>query len=515
MNSGTMIRISLVCLIFCGLLFNPYSFAVSDHTYQIPFLKSIFQPNLYLRDLTVSMKNYYSTFFYVFVWLLKQLFGFKLAFFIIYLFTQIVFFLSIYLIASTLFKEKLVGLISLGFLIFPQNVLGGISTFDSIVEPRTTAVVLILFAVYLLLIDRNIWAAVFLSLALNIHFITFIDQALFLMIAFLINYLLCQDKIQLLKKYRLFSFVLFLGSLPILVKGIFLSPPRSSFTIVDPVWLKMILIRSSHHFYPDHKMFLSFIFEALLILIFLVGLKVFYKKSVRQAVIIYISSMASMLFGYFLACIFINYFPVLLGIQLSFFRASYMFVIFSYIVCAYIFYTIIQQISSRLAMGSKKLFLLLLLFLIFISSLFFYHRERILIGNPFKDVNNANIDAQKWLKVHTTKDALILTPPYEEDFRIFSERSTLGSWKDWTYNCLSRDFAFSMFERLHDVGNISLVSTVNNGNDQIKSYYLNLKEDSLAKIAARYKVDYIVMERLNPLAFKKVYENDRYFIYKI
>ena len=154
-----------------------------------------------------------------------------------------------------------------------------------------------------------------------------------------------------------------------------------------------------------------------------------------------------------------------------------------------------------------------LVFLSFIVLVpFFIGQPAINIDNPFRAKTNENIDAQLWLKKNTSKNSLILTPPYMQDFRIFSERSTLGSYKDWTYNCLERDFAFTMYERLHDTGNISWNDRAKNRPDIIKKYYMNLKEDDLIKIARKYKIDYIVMEKGNALGLEKVYENNQYII---
>jgi len=514
MFDGRTIIFFLTFLIICGLLFNPYYFAFSDNTYKIPFLKSIFQPNLYARDITVSMKDYYTTYFYVLVWPLEKLFGFKLAFFFIFVFTQVLFYLSIYLLAVTLFKKKVIGLLSVAFLLFPKSVFGGISTFDCIVEERTVAVVLILFGIYLLLSHRYIWAAIFLSLSANIHFITFINQLIFLAVALLINYILCQDKRQLIKRYKPFFLLLFLGCLPILIKGLLMSSHKEGLVIVDPVWLKMILMRSAHHFSPDNKMFIVSILEATLVLSLLLTFRVYQLKNVRKGIILYVSSIVSMFLGFILACVFVKIFPILIGLQFSFFRASYMFVIFFYILFAYILYMLLQRFISRRGILNSRNYLLIFVFLIAIINLLAAHRTNINIDNPFKYDSNSEIDAQLWLKDNTPENALILTPPYKEDFRIFSERATLGSWKDWTYNCLSRNFAFSMYERLLDVGGISLISDIDNKSDRIRKYYLDLKEDSLVKIAHKYGIDYVVMEKENILNLKKVYENKQYMIYK-
>jgi hypothetical protein len=283
---------------------------------------------------------------------------------------------------------------------------------------------------------------------------------------------------------------------------------------VDPVWLKMILMRSANHFSPDNKRFVFFILEAVFVFLLLFAFRIYQVKNIRQGMILYVSSIVSMFLGFILASVFAKTFPILIGLQFSFFRASYMFVIFFNILCAYILYALLQRFIFQKGILNSRNYLLIMVFLIAIINLLAAHRTNMDIDNPFKYRSNPEIDAQLWLKGNTPENALILTPPYKEDFRIFSERATLGSWKDWTFNCLSRDFAFSMYERLRDVGGISLISDIDNKRDSIRKHYLGLKENSLVQIAHKYGIGYVVMEKDNSLNLQKVYENKQYIIYK-
>ena len=503
----------LVCLILCGLLFNPYVFAVSDHTYKIPFLKAFFHSNLYVRDITVGMKDYYTTFFYILVWPLEKLLGFQLAFFLLFILTNSMFYTSVYLLGATLFKEKAVGLFSVAFLLVSKGVLGGIFTIDSIVEERMISAVIMLFGIYLLLSRRFIWSAVFFAVSANLHFVTFINHFIFLAVAFLINYVFCRERGAMIKRYAPFFVVLFLGCLPIVIKGFLLSSHKDGFVFVDPAWLKMILIRSSHHFWPQDKIFFNFMWEAAGVLFVVFAFRMYRAKEVRQGMILFVSAIVAMVVGFMLGSVFVKVYPVLLGIQLCFFRASYIFVVFFYIVCSWILYMLLQYVITRWRIPYGRIIVLSVVFLIAGATLVKEHHTKIIRYDPFKQNSNADIEAQLWLKNNTPEDALILTPPYIEDFRIFSERATLGSWKDWTYNCLSRKFAFTMYERLQDIGGISLDSKKNNF-ASMRAYYLNLKKDTLLPIARKYGIDYVVMEKENPLDLEKMYENRRYAIYK-
>ena len=243
-------EIALLFLIACGLFLNPYHFAVSDHTYKIPFLKAEYHSGLYAQDITVSMRHYYASYLGVLIRPIVKIFGFEVVFFIIFCITQILFFLSVYLLATAIFREKTIGLMSVVLLWFPKKVLGGIATFDPIVEERTLAAVLLLLGIYFLISNRRLWASGLLALAANIHSISFLNLGLFVAVAFSIKLFLERDKVRLVKATLPFCLLLFAGILPIVLRSTLGSLPRDPLAIVDPVWLRMILVRSSGHFSP-------------------------------------------------------------------------------------------------------------------------------------------------------------------------------------------------------------------------------------------------------------------------
>ena len=336
--------VALFLLIICGLLYNHYYFAVSDHTYKIPFLKAIFNPELYARDITVSMKSYYTTYFHLLVWPFERVFGFEIAFFIIYVLTQLLFYISIYLLTNAIFKNRMTGLIAVALLLFPKEVLGGIATFDPLVEERSVAFSLLLFGIYLLIVNKYILSSCLFAFAASIHFVTFVNIGIFVIVFFLINFLINKkEKKQLAKNYLSFCVLLFLGTLPFVVKSTLFSPQRDLFATVDPVWLKMILVRSAHHFYPNYKSFLFFTLASVLIVLFFFIIQTFDEKRIRKGLVLYASSIISMGSGCILGCIFIKVYPSSIGVQLSFFRASYMFVILTYIMLAYILGKILNR----------------------------------------------------------------------------------------------------------------------------------------------------------------------------
>ena len=49
-------------------------------------------------------------------------------------------------------------------------------------------------------------------------------------------------------------------------------------------------------------------------------------------------------------------------------------------------------------------------------------------------------DVQNWVRVNTKEDAVLITPPRRAGFRVFSERTIIGEWKDGTQQYFDEDF---------------------------------------------------------------------------
>jgi hypothetical protein len=57
-------------------------------------------------------------------------------------------------------------------------------------------------------------------------------------------------------------------------------------------------------------------------------------------------------------------------------------------------------------------------------------------------------EVQAWVRDHTPPEAVVLTPPYRDGFRVFSERSIVGEWKDGTQQFFDAAFAFEWRRRM-------------------------------------------------------------------
>jgi uncharacterized protein DUF6798 len=86
---------------------------------------------------------------------------------------------------------------------------------------------------------------------------------------------------------------------------------------------------------------------------------------------------------------------------------------------------------------------------------------------------------QDWVRTHTPRSAVLLTPPREAGFRVFSERTIVGEWKDGTQQYFDDAFVKEWGARMEAVGEV----------------YDTLPDDRLLELARRFGASYIVVPR--------------------
>ena len=108
--------------------------------------------------------------------------------------------------------------------------------------------------------------------------------------------------------------------------------------------------------------------------------------------------------------------------------------------------------------------------------------------------------AQNWVRENTPRDAVLLTPPREAGFRVFSERTIVGEWKDGTQQYFDDAFVREWGARMEALGD----------------EYARLPDEQLLALAHRFGARYIVAPRRNrPRALPRVYDNGSFEIYAV
>ena len=110
-------------------------------------------------------------------------------------------------------------------------------------------------------------------------------------------------------------------------------------------------------------------------------------------------------------------------------------------------------------------------------------------------------DVQDWVRLHTPKDAVLVTPPQEAGFRVFSERTVVGEWKDGTQQYFDEQFANEWSARMQALG---------------PEGYARLTDQQLTDIARRFRASYVVAPlRQRRPALDERYRNNHYAVYAV
>ena len=110
-------------------------------------------------------------------------------------------------------------------------------------------------------------------------------------------------------------------------------------------------------------------------------------------------------------------------------------------------------------------------------------------------------EVQDWVRLHTPKDAIFVTPPQEAGFRVFSERTVVGEWKDGTQQYFDERFATEWAARMEALG---------------PAEYVKLSDDRLTQIARRFGASFVVVpaRRRHP-GLEEEYQNSHYAVYRV
>ena len=111
-------------------------------------------------------------------------------------------------------------------------------------------------------------------------------------------------------------------------------------------------------------------------------------------------------------------------------------------------------------------------------------------------------EVQDWVRLNTPKDAIFVTPPQEAGFRVFSERTVVGEWKDGTQQYFDEQFATEWAARMEALG---------------PADYVKLSDDQLAQIARRFRATFVVVpvRRRGHPGLEEEYQNNHYAVYRV
>ncbi|MCW4033482.1 MAG: hypothetical protein NWF08_08865, partial [Candidatus Bathyarchaeota archaeon] len=576
----------LLVLTFFSIAFNGYNFGVYDHAVLIPFMKAYNDPSLYPNDfLLTQIKYYYTFFYYILAWLTKYI-DIHVLFFATHCISIFLMYLSIFMLAFRIFKNKKTAYISALLFFQPQPVLA-INAFDSLLQARTFVFPFLLFAIFYFLNRRYVVAFTIVGIMFNLHGMS-ASLVLFMFLFYFLLNLKKMNKAVILKAISIFL----LFASPLLLWRF--SMPSSPILYADSQWVEITRIRLSHHIFPLSWSVWTWIGFLLIPAIWVISLKHKPEPRIHRNILTFTLAILIMCL---LGIVFTEFKPLAIVMNTQLLRSTKFFTVFAIIyisnylitlfkeslnqkmICIGIFSSLFLiipklvgifllqlislEIKDRFPKISKSILIFSLIgfFLILISSMFpnFISFSQLSIldvgfiqfsyfvlisssililvlsnylgsranGKPViftfiailllisstnlhlestqdRSIENDWEAVQLWCKYNTPKDSLFIIPPRLEGFRVFSERSGIGDWKDGALSAYNPNYAIKWRDRMRDL----------NTWDDREGYNL-LKESDFERLACKYNATNIIIEKPKKLDLKLVYESEYFRIYEI
>ncbi|PIU01941.1 hypothetical protein COT68_00560 [bacterium (Candidatus Torokbacteria) CG09_land_8_20_14_0_10_42_11] len=525
---------------------NQYEYGLSDQAITVPFLKSFGDPSLYSSDYLVAQKDYYYSYLWPFLGLAVRYFSINipLVFFLLYFFALFFFFLGIYSISQLLFRRREISFLALFFLLFFKPLLGGMASVDRSFLTRVAVLPILTFGLYYFL-RRKYWLSCgFLGFGFLIHPLTAAQLAFILFFVFLSRW----REIGWKKIAGCLILLAVLAS-PILAWKALHSPDSASLLRASPDWIKLLRLRSSDEIFPFSWPKIIFSQAMMVFLIFVLGAKFSPEKDYHRAVKIIISAV---IIFCLLAAIFSEFLPLPIILNLQLFRSfQWLF----YLAAIYFANYVFSQFSTgdwkdkifvlALALGffygasnggyGFACFSVLALLLILMKN-----KKKILISRYFtpaliilvlflggvlsfqnKKFTWQNKQEKDWqdiavaARLSSKPDDFFIVPPNLEGFRVESERSIYGDWKDGTLTFYNPEFGREWFNRMEKLGYRENLSLKKSFLAMTESDFLAIASEIRPEISPDAKIFLVTMLGSKALNFPLVYQNQKFIVYAL
>ena len=522
-----------------------YHFGTFDQVIHIPFLKKLADPGLYPTDPFLTLRSEHYSFFWQMFIPAHRAGILEPVIFAVHMLATYGLIWTFWELTETLFHNNLANLISLLLLVFPHFGMPGFQIVEFSLLNRTFVLPFILGAIILYLRRRYLPAFLLLGVMFNIHVI----YVGFAMAMILFDLLLRLPEVgwkNLLKGVALFIF----GALPVLLW-------RSGSTPIDlqvrPDVLKLVssaLLAGVYYlFLPAPQILISTLHGLATLAFFLIGRRL--KLSAHDRTITnFVLAIGVVLF---VQLITTYWFPIAFILQLQILRIGVFLLLIGYLYFAGYLARRLQQgslsgLSGGLVMVSFVSYpspLLPILFLALNRWLDKYRWRQWTGVSVFSLVLVATLfgclvsgiwspgyyifepktpwtQTQDWARNNTPRDAMFITPPeilshYIPDWRTFSERGTLATLVE-IFEFPHPDYFPSWQERFEALAPGAINQFNGNYLDTFtftKDAYYSLKPEDYLRIAHKYKVRYLVIEKPHLQPFSIVYENEGFVIYDL
>jgi hypothetical protein len=270
-----------------SLLANGYRFHAGDQVSYIPLIQQVLEPDLYRLDpLIMELTRRHHTLLWPMLAGIVRLAGMAPTFFGVHLLVLICTFLALDALVAALGGGGGARLLAALLLVLAKPAGAGIATLDNLLLPRGIALPLELAALAVLLRGRPGRSGLLAGLAFNVHPTTATHTVLALLVVALVRAGRRRGGRGggVLPAARLLGGFLVAAS-PLLVPWLVGSAAEESLFRADPVWLKVVRLRLSHHLFPRYWNLYEWFCAVFPLLLLLVGAQGVRERRVRVALL--------------------------------------------------------------------------------------------------------------------------------------------------------------------------------------------------------------------------------------
>lgn len=545
-----MLAFAAVATVASMVAINPYRYGVADQVLTIPFLKQWIDPGLYLGDYIVEEKSHLYTLLWPTLAYLVRGSGLSIesVFFWGYASALFATFLSIGVLARTFADSTSAGLLAMFIAVFAKSMLAGSATIEDNFLTRVVALPFALFALTEVFRDRHVRAAALLGIAFVIHPLTG-AYAVAMIAAVFVAALYDERPLQPLAPVLTF---LAMAS-PVLVWRAL--DPVGLPLVAETEWLDLLRLRSPHHVSAFTWSPIDYVSTlALVAVVFACAPRAAGRDRSTTLVALALGTLG--LFA--IALVFAELIPLSPVVQLQLFRASAFLAYLAIVAYATALVGAAREpmsvselatlwligfallygvegwpfdlVALALVLGAVAAHLrvlgramppeaLALLLTALVSGLAFGAAR----ANPMMNAANAQppdwLDVQRWARDSTPRDAVFVVPPSHDGFRVESERSIYGDWKDGTQAFFNADVGHEWLRRMQKLGfRREMAVTGLSGTEALDDAYRRLDApelraifDDIASTKPVYVLDFADATRWesNP-----VFRNESYAVYE-
>lgn len=483
-------------------------------TYYFPLIEYYHDNSLFKNDLHMDLLSNIPFYGWKLFAFLINSDNLELIMFLLFVLSRILLCFSIYFLALTLFNNKKVALLSSFFslfIIWTFNI-GNFVILSSEITPYYFSIPFSIFSIAYFIKGDYLKSFLLLSLVTYFHPLSTFYIGCMYLIYFIFNLR------EINKRIFFCGFASFLLVLPVFIKTLVIEKIGFNFD----KWLQFTVLRLNHHLFPSFWDMRNWILFSILVIFFFVSLK--YKPKERYNKKVLFFGLTVLLF--FICTLISEFYPNKEVIELTLIRGVSFFRIIMIIYISNYIYNELKKI--RLSMKIVPALFILILFLGYIlgpglfGSGFFKYVEY----PPKTTTQWENISIKT--KELTNKDDFVITPPFEDGFKFYSERNEFYNWYESSdiisfpenkyYNS---DAVITRFEivcgDLNGFFEEGIWKPLSHGQAKIKcnEYYNNLTEKNLILLKEKYGITHAIFKKPKGLNLNILYENQEFILYKI